>query len=760
MAAPTGDDVWGTMARWGRVVARHRWLVLGLSLVLVVLSVVLTARGGTLSDRNTFTFESGQGFTLEGSQLPKSGRSDFNLVISSRLHGVDDPAFHSAVDGALASLRTDRGVASILTPYDGGGGLAGGLRSRDGHRALVLVSLHSDFFAARREFLRYRDEVRTPPGFAVATAGQLAYAADVDTYVARDLKRAGLVAGPLAMVLLLLVFGSVSAALLCLVVGGVAVVGGLGLTYLASHAINVSQFAPEIVNLIGLGVGIDYSLFIVSRFREQLAAGDDTETALSRAMATAGRAILFSGMTVAVGLSALFFYRGTFLVSMGLGGALVVAVAVLYGLTLLPAALAILGPRIDLGRMPWRRRTPRRSFWHGWALLVMRRPLVVLVPTLAVLLLAGLPFTGIHLANSDVSLLPRSAESRVGTEQLADFPGHGQTEIDVVVRFHSGSPLNPVNLARLAALDDRLREQPAVASVSSVADPPGVSRPLALQALALPAASRPVELRTLVNQSVGREIAVVVARSSLAESSDAANRLVQRVRGVAAVPQASVYVTGTSAFNVDFVAFVVGHTPLAVAFVVVTTFVILLVLLGTPVLPLKAVLMNLLSLSAAFGALVWIFQEGNLGGILGVSPAPIDPTLPVLLFCIVFGLSMDYEVFLLTRMQEAWRAHGDNRSAVAEGLERSGRLVTGAAAIMVGVFFAFALAQVVLIKATGLGMGIAVFVDATLVRALVVPALMRLLGRANWWAPAWLQSLHARTGMAEPERRTDLPSVA
>ncbi|MDQ6746970.1 MAG: MMPL family transporter, partial [Candidatus Dormibacteraeota bacterium] len=689
-----------------------------------------------------------------------AGSSGFDLVISNPSARVEDPSFRAAVDSTLARLRADPGVASLQTPYDGAGALAAQRRSRDGHRALVEVGLHADFFAARREYRHFRDEVVPPSGFSVASAGQLAYAADADTYVARDLKRAGLVAAPLALVLLLLVFGSISAALLCLVVGGVAVAGGLGLTYLASHAINVSQFAPEIVNLIGLGVGIDYSLFIVSRFREELAAGHDVETALSRAMGTAGRAILFSGMTVAVGLSALLFYRGTFLVSMGVGGALVVAVAVVYGLTLLPAALAILGPRIDFGRMPWRRRAPRGSLWHSWALLVMRRPLWVLVPTLVVLLLAGLPFARIHLANSDISLLPRSADSRMGTEQLADFPGHGQTVIDVVVRFHQGSPLDPANLGRLAGLDDRLRGQPQLSSVTSVVDPPGVVRPVALQALALPPANQPADLRTLVSQSVGREIAVVTARSTLPESSDAANQLVQRVRNTAAAtPGASVYVTGTTAFNVDFVAFIVGHTPRAVAFVVISTFVILVLLLGTPVLPLKAVLMNLLSLSAAFGALVWIFQEGHLSGPLGVAPAPIDPTLPVLLFCIVFGLSMDYEVFLLTRMQEAWRSHGDNRIAVAEGLERSGRLVTGAAAIMVGVFFAFALAQVVLIKATGLGMGIAVFVDATLVRALVVPALMRLLGRANWWAPAWLRRLHAATGMAETTG-SDLPTAA
>jgi RND superfamily putative drug exporter len=256
-----------------------------------------------------------------------------------------------------------------------------------------------------------------------------------------------------------------------------------------------------------------------------------------------------------------------------------------------------------------------------------------------------------------------------------------------------------------------------------------------------PASSLPAAERDEVAHSVGRSIAVITAVTPALPASDAAHALVRTIRSEDAVNGATVVVTGDTAFDIDFVDYIVKQTPLAVGFAMVTTVIVLFILLRSLILPIKAVLMNLLSLSAAFGAMVWIFQEGHLGSLLNVTPGPIDPTLPVLLFCVVFGLSMDYEVFLLTRVQEAWRRTHDNRAAVAEGLERSGRLVTGAAAIMITVFVAFGLGRVVTIKATGIGMAVAVLADATLVRALVVPALMRLLGRTNWWAPHWVRRL-------------------
>jgi RND superfamily putative drug exporter len=312
----------------------------------------------------------------------------------------------------------------------------------------------------------------------------------------------------------------------------------------------------------------------------------------------------------------------------------------------------------------------------------------------------------------------------------------------VVVQFTNGAPLSSTNVATAAGLSQRLRSTPGVAAVHSYVDVDPTLTVDAYQRLyAGNGGSLPAPVRDQVTRTVGRSIAVLDAVTPYLPASDAAHALVRTIRAEDTVAGATVMVTGDTAFDVDFVNYIVRQTPWAVGFAMLTTMVVLFLLLRSLVLPVKAVLMNLLSLSAAFGAMVWIFQDGHLAGPLNFSPSAIDPTLPVLLFCVVFGLSMDYEVFLLTRMQEAWGRTHDNRTAVAEGLERSGRLVTGAAAIMITVFLAFGLGRVVTIKATGIGMAVAVLADATLVRALVVPALMRLLGRANWWAPRWIDRI-------------------
>jgi RND superfamily putative drug exporter len=379
--------------------------------------------------------------------------------------------------------------------------------------------------------------------------------------------------------------------------------------------------------------------------------------------------------------------------------------------------------------------------WHRLATWVMHRPWVVLLPTVAVLLLAGSPFLGIRLANTDVTQLPIDAESRRGAELLQQqFPQAGQNTIDVVVQFNNGAPTQPSNIATAYTLSHTLAAIPGVVSARSYVDvDPSFSAAMYQQMYAQPRGGLAEAPRTLLHDLTGPNIAVIRLQTPHLETSPQAEQLVRTIRSQDAAPGAHVLVTGNTAFSIDFVAYMLSRTPVAITFVFGTTFVVMLVLLRSLLLPLKAVLMNLLSLSAAFGALVWVFEQGNLSSILGFTPSPLDPTIPVLLFCIVFGLSMDYEVFLLTRMQERYRRSQDNRMAVAEGLERSGRLVTGAAAIMACVFLAFALASVVTIKSLGFGMAVAVIVDATLVRALVVPALMRLLGDVNWWAPRWLR---------------------
>ena len=749
---------------WGRLIYRRRWPVLILSVVLMGLSVAVLSAGGTLKSGGIIqTSESGRATKLISDQLPKVGGSSFQLVFSSPTLTVTDPAFKAAFEQAIAPLRTDDRVTQILTPYDPVP-QAASLASKDGHAAVAAIGLKDDSVIAAKYYEAMRAGVRS----GVLTIGATGYVPinhDFNTILEADLQRAEMVSLPLALILLLLVFGTVVAALLPLGVGMLAVVGGIAATFALSHVTDVSQYALNIVTLIGLGVAIDYSLFIVNRFREELARGLTVENAVARSMATAGRAITFSGITVAIGLAGMFFYQGTFLASMGYAGALVVAIAVFYGLTFLPALLSVLGPRVDSWRLSELiRRVLRRpvtaprtgpGLWHALAMGVMRRPVLVLVPVLGFILIAGSPFLRLRLANGDVDMLPPSAESRIAYHKLTDeFPRQGQNDFQVVVRFTDGKdPLTTAHIDALYDVTQRIAAIPGIVGIQSVVNgDPRATPKLTTEQYEQLYANRDrlsPAVKEGIRLSVGPNIAVITAHSNRPLPSDEAREQLKELRALAAPAGSEILVTGFTAYDVDAINFIVGRTPAAVAFVVLATYIVLFLLLGSVLLPLKAILMNFLSISASFGALVWIFQDGHLSQQLGFSAASIDPTLPVITFCIVFGLSMDYEVLLLSRMQEEYQRTHDNRFAVAEGLEKIGRLITGAAAIMVGVFLAFALADVVIIKAIGLGMAIAVAIDATLVRALVVPATMRLLGDLNWWAPKPLARLYQRLGLGD-----------
>ena len=652
---------------------------------------------------------------------------------------------------ALAPLRSDTRIDSIVTPYDSAGQPS--LVSKDGHEIAVDVAVKDTLDVARDYYTDLRAKVRSSV-IDVQATGVLAINNGFNAVLQDDLHRAEYVALPLALILLVFVFGTVVAAFVPLGVGALAVMSGVAGMYLLAHVTSVSVYALNVVTLIGLGVAIDYSLFVTSRFREELRRTGNTRDALAIAMATSGRAVTFSGITVAIGLSGMLFYEGTFLPSMGYSGAVVVASAVFYGLTFLPALLALLGTRLEVMKLPFLQPdTSGRGWWHTIATSVMARPFLVLVPVVAVILLAGSPFLHLRLASSDVSTLPTHEESRAAYDKLLnDFPGAGQNHIQVVVNYASGDPLSSDRTTRLADLAQRIALLPHVVKVNSAVssfDPRALGLPDYPTLYALPRDKMPAPLQALLKSTVGQHIFLFDVESSAALYSDEARELVRQIRAIAPPPDGELLVTGFTAIDLDTVNFIVSHTPSAVAFVMIATIVVLFLLLGSVVLPLKAVVMNLLSISASFGALVFVFQDGHFANLLGFQPSPIDPSTPVIMFCIVFGLSMDYEVLLLSRIQEEYRKTGDNSHAVAEGLEKSGRLITGAAAIMVGVFAAFGLAEILLIKAIGLGMALAVAIDATLVRALVVPATMRLLGRVNWWAPPPLARLYRRLGLGE-----------
>ncbi|HEV8656374.1 MAG TPA: MMPL family transporter [Candidatus Limnocylindria bacterium] len=742
-------------AAWGRFVYRHRWPVLAFSIALLLASGFIAGRGGKLESGGFIeTAESGRASRLIEQELPIVGGSTFTLIFSSDTLSARDPEFRAAVEAALVPLRTDPRVDSIISPYDTS--LIDPTRqiSKDGHAIAVDVAVKDTIDVARDYYPALRAKV-TSDKLKVQATGVLAINNGFNVVLFADLQRAEVVALPLALILLLIVFGAVVAALIPLGTGLLAVMSGIAGMFLLSHITGVSVYAQNVVTLIGLGVAIDYSLFVTSRFREEMLRGRSREDALAIAMSTSGRAVTFSGITVAIGLSGMLFYEGTFLPSMGLAGAIVVASAVFYGLTFLPALLALLGPRIDRWRVPvFQPDRTGRGWWHTIATAVMRRPLVVLIPTVAFILLAGSPFLHLRLASSDVRTLPTHEESRAAYDKLvSDFPGAGQNHIQVIVYYPSGNPLDRTRVPQLQELSARLAKLPGVLQVQSAfsIDPRvfGGTVPDLATIYSLPRAQLPPQLQMVLRQTVGQHIVLFDVVASHALYSDEARQLVRDIRAIEPPTAGEKLVTGFTAIDLDTVNFIVGRTPTAVAFVMLATIVVLFILLGSVVLPLKAVVMNLLSISASFGALVWVFQDGHGASLLGFEAASIDPSTPVIMFCIVFGLSMDYEVLLLSRIQEEYLRTGDNTHSVAEGLERSGRLITGAAAIMVGVFGAFGLAEILLIKAIGLGMALAVAIDATLVRALVVPATMRLLGDLNWWAPRPLTRLYRRLGLGE-----------
>jgi RND superfamily putative drug exporter len=752
------------LAGWGRFVHRFRVAIIVLSLLSLAPSLWLIAHGGRLATTDVpTTTQSGRALDLIGRELPGRPPS-FSLIFSSPVRLASDPAFRRELVAAVAPLRADPRVARVVTAYDppvyDASIPAAQLVSRDGHRALAVVELKGE--AAAFSSLEFsvlppdvypslRAKVKTET-LEVLPLGNIPLNHDFTEVTRTDLERAELVILPLVVVLLLLVFGSVVAAFLPLVVGALSMAGAIAVTLLMARYTSVSVYAPNIVTMIGLGVAIDYSLFIVSRFREEIRAHEGAE-ALARTMATAGRAILFSGLTVAIGLLGMVFLGLGNIGSIGWAGTAVVSLAVLYALTLLPALLAVLGRHVNSWRLPFvhpDRSAHGRGLWHTVAVTVMNHPWAVFLSVSAVLLVLGFPFLQLRVGSGDVNALPPEALSRRADEVLREhFPGGDSNRVLVVVRYRDGSPLTAERVGRLYDLSRWLATRPNVGRVESMVDlDPSVTREQYQQLATAPAGMRPPGVDQLLRQTVGGRLALLVVSTPLKPSSAEARALVEEIRASHPDVGGEVLVTGQTAFDLDIIELVTRHAPLTVGLVMVATYVVLFLLLGSVLLPLKAVIMNLLSISASYGALVWIFQEGHFASWLNFTPGPIQTATPLIMFCFVFGLSMDYEVLLLSRVREEYERTGDTAHAVADALESTGRLITGAAAIMAAVFFGFATARSVIIQAVGIGIGLAVVIDATIVRALLVPATMRLMGRWNWWAPAPLVSLYRRLGLA------------
>jgi RND superfamily putative drug exporter len=548
--------------------------------------------------------------------------------------------------------------------------------------------------------------------------------AQVNAQVGNDLAHGELLAFPFIFLLSLLFFRSLVAALLPPLLGGLAILGTFFLLRVVSTFADLSVFALNLTTGLGLGLAIDYSLFIVSRYREEAARDGFGLGALRRTLQTAGRTVLFSSVTVAVAVAALAIFPQRFLYSMGIAGAIVALLAATLALTVLPALLAVLGPRVN-ALSPQRlrhaadrdARPARRGAWYRLAQFVTTRPVQVAVATAAVLVALGIPFfTQIRFITADARVLPQSASAhQVQNELDTQFPPNRTTPLEVV----AGAPASS---AEIRTLSDRIARLPDVSAVAPA-------------------------------QPAGRETSLLEVVPVHDPLSGATKQLVRDVRAIHTPYYLGV--AGQTASYLDLEHSLGAHLPAVLAVVVAATLIVLFLMTGSVVLPLKAVVMNALNLSAVFGILVLIFQHGNFQGLLGYhSVGALDATQPILLFAIGFGLATDYGVFLLARIKEAHDAGAPNAEAVALGLERTGRIVTAAALLFAVAVGAFATSQIVFIKELGIGTALAVLLDATVIRALLVPSLMALLGPLNWWAPRPLRRLHQRIGLREPAPET------
>jgi RND superfamily putative drug exporter len=663
------------------------------------------------------------------------------VVFHSDTARAGEPAFEAAAAAAIVDVPSAAYVRTVLSHL-----LSTRQVSADGHTAFDIVLLDLAADESPKALPGLRAALREAPGLEIGLSGGPAFYGDVQAVSEADLRRSELISLPLAALALLLVFGSVVAAGVPLVVGGAAVVVALAAIFFIAGVTPMSIFVLNLATLLGLGLGVDYSLLMTSRFREELSARGWREDAVVDAVGatarTAGRAVFFSGLTVLLGLLGLVLFGFMILRSVGIAGAVVVALAVVAAMTLLPAALAIAG--VNLERLRVRRvrpRPPEEGAWSRLAWWVMRRPVAVLVPTLGVLLLLGTPFLHVRFNAPDARILPESAPSRAAFDRLTEQFGPGPFAPIVLAIRTEGAATEPANLADLFEYSRRLAADPRIDRVDSLVDIDPRMTLDQYQLLYRPGARPPDRYVAEVLSATTRgDLTGFTIFTPYGPNEAVARELVRDLRaddGALAPPAAFTVLVGGGAADVeDVVTGIAAEFPRTAIFILVSTYLVLLLLLRSLLLPLKALAMNTLSIVASFGALVWIFQDGNLSLLFGTRPLGfVETTQPVILFCVLFGLSMDYEVFLLTRMREAWAATGDNPSAVAHGLERSGRIVTSAALIVIVVAGSFAFADIVLIKALGVGIAIAVALDATVVRALLVPATMRLLGRWNWWLP-------------------------
>jgi RND superfamily putative drug exporter len=727
-------------------VVHRRWVVIILAALFVPLAALL---GGSVAEKLTVGgledpgSESAQTAEMLQERFSNAGQSDFVVLLTARGGDVDAPEVKAEGLRITERLGQEEGIVSASSYWSLGiPGELNPLRSEDGSQALIFGSVEGDLDKKVKVAEEISDEY-TEETDAVVTqvTGRSEVARQVSETAEKDLQRSELLTAPVTFVALIIVFGGVVAALLPLAVGILAVIGTLLILTVLVSATEVSVFALNLTTGLGLGLAIDYSLFVVSRYREELAAGASTNVAVGRTMQTAGRTVVFSAGTVMISLAALLLFPVTYLRSFAYAGVAVVFLAAIASVIVLPAILAVLGPRVESLRIFKVKDPGEDGFWGRQAERVMRHPVPYAVGVSAVLVVLAIPFLNFNPGLIDDRVVPDDVSSREATDQIRE--NFGSREADALRVLIPAASMTS-DTAAIDGLAKQLAALPGVARVdagtgSYLQTPEGEVAPTPPNALS--SRFEPDDERR------GTWMSVV---PTVEPHSAAGERLVEQIR---AIPSPFAFtVAGTSATLVDTKESVLSILPWTLLLIALATFVLLFLMTGSLLVPVKALLLNVLSLTATFGAMVWIFQDGHFSSVLGFTPTgSIDVFTPILMFCIAFGLSMDYEVFLLSRIKEEYDLNRDNEHAVKVGLQKTGRIVTAAALLLTIVFVGIATSQVSIVQLFGVGLSLAVLVDAFLIRATLVPAFMRLAGRSNWWSPKALRRWHLRYGIWENE---------
>ncbi|GAA1267342.1 MMPL family transporter [Saccharothrix xinjiangensis] len=680
-------------AKWGSLAYRRRWAVL--------ISTALLAVGGGTWGLGVFDKLGQGGYEAPDSEAARAnhvaqeafGRQGGDVLV---VYGTADPARLGQIGARLAELPDDA-VLRAQPP----------IPSPNGDKSLAVITLRSgDSNEQVKQYERISGQLAVD-GVDSHVGGLVPTQKAINDMSASDLTKAEAVSLPIVLLLLVVIFGGLVAASLPVLVGGLSILGSLGVLHAVSYGADVNSFAVNVASLLGLGMAIDYGLFMVGRFREELAAGRATPDAVRRTVMSAGRTVLFSATLLVIALAGLLLFPHGFLKSLSYGGMSAVAIAALVSLTLLPALLGVLGHRVDKLALPWRKdKAPSEAGWRRLAGRVMKRPVLFALPIVVVLLALGAPFLNVKFGEVTEKVLPEGNPVRVAAESInTDFAALSNSGLKLVI---TGDP---------AAAD----VQRFAAEVGAV---PGVGE-------AQPAAE-PANGTWLLNAGLEQD--------ALSDASKQALRDVRALDG----PGDEVLVGGSTAMVSDSLDAIADRLPWMVVLLVGATFVLMFLAFGSVLLPVKAVVMSALSLSATFGVLVWVFQEGHGASLLGVTPAPLESGIVVLMAAVVFGLSTDYEVFLLSRMVEARGRGASTEEAVSAGLAKTGRVITAAALLLIVVTGAFAFSQITMMRFVGVGMILALALDATVVRVLLVPAVLKLLGDAAWWAPGPLRRVQER----------------